>query len=232
MFRWGPGDKLTGYKFAGSTNQVPKCAFQKSRNWNLVYFAAMFGLLHQYLVENRSLYLRGTGQLQLVQEAATYHVADQLLLPPRTSIHLQNNEQAGSLQPLVTFLSHHLQVAEENAFSLYESFCNQLQEDISVKQQVSWSNLGVFQKDGTGVVVFQQDARLSNYNQPVQAERIIRHGATHNMVVGTTETTNTAMIERLSEQTDQPVKSRWWIAALVIGITSLLLIFLKKMQYL
>ncbi len=192
----------------------------------------MFGLLHQYLVENRSVYLRGTGQLQLIHESATYDVANQLLLAPHTTIYFQNSEQAGSLQPLMAFLSHHLKIAEENAISLYEAFCNQLQEDLSEKKRVSWKNLGVFQKDAIGAIIFQQDAKLANYNQPVQAERIIREGAIHNMMVGTTETTNTAMIEMLSEYTGHPVKERWWVPALIIGIASLVLIFLKKMNYL
>ena len=52
------------------------------------------------------------------------------------------------------------------------------------------------------------------------------------MMVGTTETTNTAMIEMLNEQGNQLTRDRWWIAALVIGLASLVLIFLKKMQYL
>ena len=192
----------------------------------------MFGLLHQYLVENRSLYLRGTGQLQLIHESAPYDAANQLIQPPHSKIYLQTSEQAGSLQPLMRFLSHHLNMAEENVSSLYESFCNQLQQELEEKQQVHWHNLGLLRKDAVGSLIFQPDSRLSAYNLPVAAERIIRQGATHNMMVGTTETTNTAMIEMLNEQGNQVTRNRWWVAALVIGLASLVLIFLKKMQYL
>jgi len=134
----------------------------------------MFGLLHQYLVENRSVYLRGTGQLQLIHQPANFDVANKIIHAPCNSIRLQNSEQAGSLQPLMSFLSRQLHIAEENAFSLYEAFCNQLQQDIEKKQEVNWADLGTFKKDLTGSIVFIADQRLSGYNRPVEAIRIIR----------------------------------------------------------
>ncbi|CAN5733428.1 hypothetical protein BH10BAC3_BH10BAC3_23920 [soil metagenome] len=192
----------------------------------------MFGLLHQYLVENRSVYLRGTGQIHLEHQPASYDVANKVLHAPHTLIHLHANEQAGSLQPLMAFLSSQLQVAEQTAFSLYEAFCNQLQQDIENKTHVTFTSLGVFKKDAVGSTVFLPDMRLSAYNTHVQAHRVIRHGTTHNMMVGTRETTNTAMIEMLQDQqTDEPVNSRWWIAATIMGVVAIVLILLKKMQF-
>jgi hypothetical protein len=192
----------------------------------------MFGLLQEYLVQNRSLYLRGTGQLQIVHQSASFDVANQLLNPPHHVIRLQNSQQAGSLQPLMAFISRQLDIAEENAFSLYESFCNQLQLDIENRRQVNWHQLGTFKKDETGNVVFVGVKHLSDYNEPVTAKRIIRRDASHAMMVGTRETTNTAMRELLSEQVETTAKSRWWIAATVLGIISIVLILLKKMNHL
>ena len=192
----------------------------------------MFGLLHEYLVESRSLYLRGTGQLQLVHQPASFDVANQLLNAPRSVIKLHGSRQAGSLQPLMAFISRRLNVAEENAFSLYEAFCNKLQQDIEHKRQVDWLHLGVFKKDETGTTVFIEDPALTTYNEAVPAKRIIRKHASHAMVVGEYETTNTAMREMLNEQVEVVEKSRWWIPALVIGVISVVLILLKRMHYL
>ncbi|MES2646049.1 MAG: hypothetical protein V4717_04180 [Bacteroidota bacterium] len=192
----------------------------------------MFGLLHQYLVENRSVYLRGTGQLHLVNQAASFDVANHQLLPPVSRVQLSPNEQAGSLQPLVSFISRQLDVPEENAISIYEAFCNKLQQDLATHSKVSWQNLGEFAKDAVGNTVFNPDERLAQYNLPVTARRIIRANTTHNMMVGTRETTNTAMMELLGEQEPARVQNRWWIAALILGLTAITLIFLKKMQYL
>ena len=193
----------------------------------------MFGLLHQYLIENRSVYLRGTGQIRLVHQPASFDVAHKLLRAPHTLVRLQPNEQAGSLQPLMAFLPSQLQVAEENAFSLYEAFCNQLQQDIENQKQVTFASLGVFKKDAIGSTIFLPNDSLSAYNTDVPAHRIIRHGSTHNMMVGTRETTNTAMIEMLQDQqTGEPANSRWWIAATILGLVAIVLILLKKLQYL
>lgn len=191
----------------------------------------MFGLLHEYLVESRSLYLRGTGQLQLVHQPASFDVANQLLHAPRSVIKLHSSQQAGSLQPLMAFISRKLNVAEENAFSLYEAFCYQLQQDIESKRQVSWQHLGTFRKDETGNTVFIEDTALPGYGEAVPAKRIIRKHESHAMVVGERETTNTAMRELLYEQPDTKTNSRWWIAALAIGIISIALILLKRMHY-
>jgi len=53
------------------------------------------------------------------------------------------------------------------------------------------------------------------------------------MMVGTRETTNTAMKELLSNEPGPIISgSRWWIPALVAGITAIVLILLKKMNLL
>jgi hypothetical protein len=132
---------------------------------------------------------------------------------------------------LITFISSRLAIPEENAISIYEAFCNKLQQDLSTQPKVSWQNLGEFEKDALGNTVFNPDERLAQYNLPVKAQRIIRANTTHNMMVGTRETTNTAMMELLNEE-PAPVISRWWISALILGLAALILILLKKMQYL
>jgi len=202
------------------------------RDQKFAYCACMFGLLHQYLVENRSVYLRGTGQLQLIHQPASFDVTNNLMHAPCNSIRFQNSEQAGSLQPLMSFLSRQLNIAEENAFSLYEAFCNQLQLDIESRQEVNWTALGIFKKDATGNTVFIADQRMAGYNQPVEAIRVIRHGAPHQMMVGTRETTNTAMKELLGNGQSESIttRSRWWIPALLLGLAALVLILLKKMN--
>lgn len=196
------------------------------------YFARMFGLLHQYLVENRALYLRGTGQLQLIHQPASFDVAHQLLNAPRDTVQLKTSQQAGSLQPLIAFLSRQLDIAEENAFSLYESFCNQLQQDIESFQQVTWDHLGVFKKNQKGHTIFIPDPVFAEYNEALPAKRVIRQEASHTITVGNLETTNTELLETLSEPQEVVPKIRWGLAASILGIISIVLIILKKMNYL
>lgn len=193
------------------------------------YFAVMFGLLHQYLVECRQVFLQGIGQLKLVRQHAVYDVASQQIKPPFYNIELDADAQPGPLQPVTAFIAKQLKVSEEKAFELYHSFCNQLKTELDSSGEIAWQNLGSIKKATNEKPVFKSLEALHEYQQPVAAPRVIREGASHNMMVGTTETTNHAMREMLEETT--VVKDRWWIGAAILAASSIALIVLRKMGY-
>ncbi len=192
----------------------------------------MFGLLHQYLIEHRQVFLQGMGRMQLLQQPAAYDVANQQLTAPQNIIQFDANAEAGPLQPVMAFIARQLNTTEENAFAVYHSFCLHLQHDLEVNRLVYWDHLGAFQKDETGKAIFVATNDLDDYYEDVPAIRVIRQGATHTLMVGTTETTSTAMKEFLEEQPVVVVpKQRWWLSATAIAVVSVILIVLKKMGY-
>lgn len=189
----------------------------------------MFGLLHQYLVEYRQVFLQGIGQLQLVRQHAVYDVASQQIKPPFNAIQVNVDAQSGPLQPLISFIAKHLNITEEKAFELYHSFCQQLKTDLETTGQIVWDDFGILKKANSEKPVFEPLGALQIYHEPVVANRVIRQGASHAIMVGTNETTNHAMREMLEETT--VIRDRWWIGAAALAASAIVLIVLRKMGY-
>lgn len=192
----------------------------------------MVSLLHAYLVDNKSLYLPGAGRIHLVRQPASFDVANQLLQPPHTVISFRPGED-GSNNPdsLTAFLASRLDIATDKAAALFRLFCQKLVADLNTNGNFHWHPLGNFTKEASGDIVFLPAEGAAGINKPVPAIRIIRPGSVHHMVVGNSETTSTIMQEYLTEQAVVKPVARWWLAPLLIGIAAMVLIILRKMQY-
>ena len=190
----------------------------------------MFSLLHEYLVNHRSLEIPGTGRLELTRQPASYDVANQVVQPPVSSINLVHGEGiAGS--NLLSFLGNKLGIPSHSAGDLYQSFSQKLKDELQEKGHIHFHHLGMIRKDDSGSLVFVPDERMGIHFTPVPAVRVIRQGSSHNMVVGSRETTSSQMQEFLSEQATYKPANRWWIPALVIGVLALTFIFLRRFHY-
>jgi hypothetical protein len=189
----------------------------------------MFGVLHQYLIESRQVFLQGVGQLKLVRQHAVYDVTSQQINPPSYNIQFEVDAPPSALQPITTFVAKQLQVPEDKALEMYQSFCQHIKNELENKGAFALFNIGTLTKANNEKPVFEPLVTLQQYHQPVAAVRVIREGASHNMMVGTTETTNHAMRELLEETTS--VRDRWWIGAIILAAASIALIVLRKMGY-
>ena len=186
----------------------------------------MFELLHQYLIENSSLHLPGIGTMEFAEVSARLDVADKKLQASRRELRLNTDGTASGKHSLMGFLSRLLQVSEEDAFNVFQQFAETVRSNLASKGILYWDNLGAFQKDESGALHFVQTSDLDEYLPPVAADRVIRQNAEHSMTVGDTETTNTAMQEYYDE-TVVIAKDYWWVWAIVIVVTSAILIWLK-----
>jgi hypothetical protein len=191
----------------------------------------MYPLLHEYLVESRSLDLPGTGRLQMQSKPAVFDVANQRLEPPYTELRFEQQE-TGKNTMLASFLAQQLKLSAEQAQQVFDAFCGKLAADVREHGKLYWPHLGEFSRQDDGNISFTTMPAVSAINEAVPAIRVIRQGKTHTMVVGDRERTSTQMQEFLIEQAAYRPADRWWIPALVIGFTALVLILLRKMQYL
>ena len=192
----------------------------------------MFALLYQYLIENGEVFIAPIGRMQMIAQPAAYDVANHQLLAPRYLVRVQQEAESPNLQPQIAFISRKLNVPEEEAFERYQGYCQQLQEEIHANKTMDLEGWGKLQKLPEGGYSFTNAPELDIYTQPVAAHRVIRKGVSHSMMVGTTETTSAAMQEMLEEQPVIKKRSLWWIAATIIGLTAIVLIYLRKMEYL
>jgi hypothetical protein len=190
----------------------------------------MFALLHTYLLENQSLLLAGTGKLNLIRQPALYDGGEQVLYPPYTYIGFAVSNEMPP-ESLIDFIASGLNIASEQATAIYQSFCDKICKEIATSGHLNWPHLGSFVKEA-GNIIFKVDADIASINKPIAANSIIRQPKTHAMVVGNSETTSTIMEEYFAIQEEEKPVNRWWIAALMVGLTALTLIILKKMQIL
>lgn len=186
----------------------------------------MFRLLHQYLIENSILHLPGIGTLEFAELPARLDVADKLLHPPIKTLRLNAESESSDKHSLMGFISRQLQISEEHAYTVFQQFCESVKTGLSAKRMLYWDHLGAFQKDEGGTVHFVQTNDIEEYLPPVTADRMIRANAEHNMTVGDTETTNTAMLEYYDEP-QVTKKDYWWVWVIVIFIVSSGLIYMK-----
>jgi hypothetical protein len=192
----------------------------------------MFALLYKYLIENGEVFITSIGRMQMIAQPATYDVANQQLLAPRHLVHVKDDAVSPNLQPQVAFISRNLNLGEEEAFEQYQDYCRQLHADLAAKKIMNLEGWGKLEKLPEGGYSFTNVPELDVYTQPVAANRVIRKGVSHSMMVGATETTSAVMLEKREEQPIVKKRSLWWIAASIIGLAAIVLIYLRKMEYL
>ena len=188
----------------------------------------MFALLHQYLIENSVLQLPRIGTLEFAEVPARLDVADKQLHAPRKTLRLNDNSETPDKHALMGFLSHHLNISEEQSYTVFQQFTESMRSTLNAKRILYWHNLGAFQKDETGLIRFVQTTDIDEYLPPVSADRMIRQNAEHAMMVGDTETTNTAMQEYYDDEPVEVKRDYWWVWAIIIFVVSCGLIWLKN----
>jgi hypothetical protein len=183
----------------------------------------MKALLQEYLVEHHTLPLPGIGVLQAQPQPAIYDVADRSFQQPKLQIDFTAFEEGESfpLQHLIGFIAVKKNVAEEDAFEMLQQYASDASAQLHANARLSWLPIGTFIKNNGTDITFQI-AELVNGFAPLDTERVIREGASHNMMVGDTETTTTQMEAYLAET--EEATDRWWLLPVLIALGAVALI--------
>lgn len=193
----------------------------------------MFYLLQQFLMDHGTVSLPRWGTLHLNTIPSVFHNGEQKFTAPQTIILWQedNETQELSIQPLIGFLSRCEDETEEDCFEKLQVFINQLKDQIHKRGQVFWAGLGIFTlTTGKEGITFVPDPALQIYLKPIQANRIIKGGQSHEMLVGDTQTNTKEMQSylHLQDNLEAPVKKDWWwVPALIGGLLGIALILAK-----
>lgn len=174
-------------------------------------------LLNDYFYANGNLPIAGTGHISIQYKSAQFG-ADQTSLnaPTNDLLFQQYNAEKGEEQ-LTPFISKQLQVSLDHTKILIEKE-GRLEVQFAEKDVFDWPSLGTFMKGADGEIFFQQDKTLQQYLPsisliPIQQEEPIE-----------TEEILEVENELLQEHVEPVQQNRWWIAAGIIFIVSLLLI--------
>lgn len=180
----------------------------------------MYGELYQYLVLHQQLHLPGIGTFSIERKPASLDFTDKLAYPPVYTIALQTgNGSAAPAKPFFHWLGTTLGVSDRDAVVRFNDFLFDLKNKLSRGGALQWSGLGRLSKAPDGELHFEAERKEYTPAPPVPATMVLRHNAEHTVLVGEQERTSSEM-QVTAEEGVSIRRSRWWIAALAVGLVS------------
>lgn len=187
----------------------------------------MYSILHQYLIQQKSLSLPGLGTLVLQNIPAISNFSAHLIEPPMQKIIFDEFHDAPD-KDLFLFVAARLQVEEWEAIKMVNDFSYELKNQLKQTGKVIWEKIGVLTSEPGGIITLEAKTITYDFMEPAPAWRIIRKDASHTILRGDTEfsenivrqqedTTNTTSIE----DSESSGKKKWWLAAAIIGAIAL-----------
>ncbi len=180
----------------------------------------MYDPIFQYLLRHHRLALPGIGTIILERKPAQINFPGKQALPPAYHFTLQSPETPPTGK-FSGWLSAFLQVSQEEAQRLFQSFASGLKNQLMAGDTVQWSGLGRLEKGPAGNITFTPD-EPSVQESPVPANKVIREKAEHTVRVGEEEKTSVQMTEMLGRTENK--RSTWWAWALGLGLLCVIFI--------
>ena len=160
----------------------------------------------------------GLGTLSVLNGSAQADFTTKIIAAPKTFIQFESKET--DVTPLLDYLVVTTGGDIYEVTEALDHFCDNLKNKITQQPDVQLECVGSFFVDASGKINFKQEELPAAFIQPVFAERVIHPDAEHQILVGDKETTNTVMTQFLAPRYE--TKDRWWIWAIVLGVTGLL----------
>ena len=178
----------------------------------------MYSALHQYLIRFKELSLPGIGTISLQTTSARGDFAARLIHAPvqQISWKAEATDHPAHFYPWLAAL---MQIPAGEAINQFHDFCSQLKEQVYAGAKIDWKGVGVITK-GAGRTIRFEPAVSTPVETAVTAEKIIREKAEHDVRVGEEKRTADEMRAYLNPEKATP--SRWWIAALVLGLLAVM----------
>jgi hypothetical protein len=168
----------------------------------------MFQPLYSYLIKHGQLDLAGIGVISLQTQPARSEFVDRSFLPPQQSFVFESGKEI-PLRKLYSGIAAILAISEREAVIRLNDFLFELKKNIDAGREISWQGVGKFRRGLAGEIKFHADP-ISNFLEPVVAEKIIRKHAEHFVRVGEDEKTSTQMTELLLAEPERK-QVQWWI---------------------
>ncbi|HRP56582.1 hypothetical protein [Agriterribacter sp.] len=191
----------------------------------------MFHILHQYLIQHKSLSLPGLGTIELQNIPAISNFSDHMIEPPMQKTIFDDMHDAPD-KDLFQYIASRLQIEEWEAIKRVNDFSYELKNKLKEGDEIVWDKVGVLRSDLSGSVTLEAKTITYDFMEPVAAKRIIRVNANHTILRGDTEVSGSFIQHQLiRDDAGVPVEAgteqkKWWIWACALGGTALLLLFL------
>ncbi len=183
----------------------------------------MYEILYRFLLTYKSLDLPGIGTIVLQTLPARSEFVNRSYSPPKYFFLFEKREKIPS-EKLFAWLALHFNITESEAVIRYNDFIFDLNRQLKEGKEISWYNIGSFQKEITGEIKFESVKKELSWLQDIRAEKVTRENAEHTMLVGESEKTSTQMADILADSSTAPKRNYWWVWPL--GIIISIIIFL------
>lgn len=173
----------------------------------------MYKLLYQYLINEGSLVIPGTGTWQLERIPAQGDFASKTIHAPAYAFRFQSGGSEPGL-PFYSWLGHALGISRNDAVRQFHDFAFDLRKNIADGATIEWKGLGSLQKGLGGEPKFIPESDSISTGPAVSAVKVIRDKAEHMVRVGEDHKSSAEMEEMLTRKTSK--FAIWKITAIVL----------------
>jgi hypothetical protein len=178
--------------------------------------------LIQYLHRYGNLPLPGLGHLLVTTESATLSFPERKIFEPGNKISYSSVSVAD--KHLIEWLSGEFGIDYEKASDLHKEWATDFREKIKNGYTLIWHGVGrIYSSQKGGEPLFEGIEEVSNLHYGITAEKVIRTGKTHTVLVGETEKSSSEMEQALQPKM-QKVRKYWPVIVLmllILGFTAL-----------
>lgn len=179
-------------------------------------------LVELYLFRNKKCPLPNIGMLHIIDTNAVAQYVEKKVQAGIPFIKLSDSTLPED--DFINFIAEKKNISRSAATDLLTKYCDQLQ-NLDAYSEAKLPHAGKFYVNADGSLVFKTIEVPKIFLPAVHAERIIHPDSSHSMTVGDKETTSAAMTAYYTES-DEILKNRWWIWALVFTLAATAMIAL------
>ena len=183
-------------------------------------------LLTSYLYNYKSCPLPTVGSLIIQPGAAVAEHGDKKMLAPLP--HIQFISKEINADGLLQYISLQKNINIQEASDELSSYCDRLQQ-MQPYEEIALDDAGTFYSTEDGELHFRYGVLPAAFLPEVPAERVIHPDASHDMLVGDTQT-NTVTMAGLLENPEDPRRPKWLWAAIGLGLAAALVLTIYFMN--
>ncbi|HET9744846.1 MAG TPA: hypothetical protein VFP97_03975, partial [Chitinophagaceae bacterium] len=165
--------------------------------------------------------LPGIGTIGLFQNPALHDFADKKFIPPFYFFEIEPGNDTPSKQ-LFDWLCASTGISEWEAIEQVNDFSLALNKKLAEEGEVKWDKVGVLRRDKNGDIKLVSRPVSWLSEQPVTAEKVLRHKAEHTVLVGEQERSSVQMEKYFAEAS--PKKNYAWIVAVILTVLATMFI--------
>lgn len=161
----------------------------------------MIDILNKYLFQHSGINVPGLGTIFIERTPAKSDFVNRQIFPPEFIFRFDKYYDTPD-KDFFAYLSSGMSIPDYEAIQEYNQFAQDFRSKIKLDDKAIWKDVGMFIKNSSGDIEFQQLPLYQNLYEPVIAERIVRSDTSHAILVGDQEKTNFEMTELLREKTN------------------------------